>query len=401
MPSKSCQGCQKFKPIFARSGFCHACYAAGVESGRITGVGPARCSVDECGGWAAKGGLCDRHYRRNLDHGDTNKVRREGQHREYKNWWWLKAHGKLCDEWCDFEAFVRGIGERPSGRHWLDREDAAQPFSPTNFFWREPRLAEEHSFQTTEERRAYQQAVARENPGQYIGQSLKAYGLTTDDYHEMLVAQGGVCGGCGHPETEAYWKTGQVKLLVVDHHHENGAIRGLLCASCNKAVGFAGDDSARLRKLADYLDRTADLPPRYMPVGEPTPVVTQAGPDERACIECNASVEGKPKHTKFCSNDCRMRWHRRQGAHSDAARVAKGLVCTIEGCGKAHHSNGYCGTHYARFHKYGDPLYVPPKPEKQPCSKDGCAGFAIARGLCPHHYYADRRALRQKTPVTA
>ena len=43
--------------------------------------------------------------------------------------------------------------------------------------------------------------------------------------------------------------------LHLDHDHETGAFRGWLCRSCNTAVGLAGDDPARLRAMADYLDR--------------------------------------------------------------------------------------------------------------------------------------------------
>jgi hypothetical protein len=42
--------------------------------------------------------------------------------------------------------------------------------------------------------------------------------------------------------------------LAVDHSHETGAFRGLLCHSCNRAIGLLGDDPARLRAAAEYLE---------------------------------------------------------------------------------------------------------------------------------------------------
>ena len=50
----------------------------------------------------------------------------------------------------------------------------------------------------------------------------RKYGLTLEEYDAMLEAQGGVCAICGEPRPEE-------RTLHVDHDHETGAIRGLLC----------------------------------------------------------------------------------------------------------------------------------------------------------------------------
>lgn len=59
---------------------------------------------------------------------------------------------------------------------------------------------------------------------------LALYGLTEADYAAMLEAQGGVCAICRQG-----CSTG--KLLAVDHDHETGIVRGLLCQRCNRMVG--------------------------------------------------------------------------------------------------------------------------------------------------------------------
>ena len=59
---------------------------------------------------------------------------------------------------------------------------------------------------------------------------LKAYGLTIDTYEELLAAQGGVCAMCGQA-----CSTG--RRLAVDHDHETGQVRGLLCYRCNRGLG--------------------------------------------------------------------------------------------------------------------------------------------------------------------
>jgi hypothetical protein len=77
---------------------------------------------------------------------------------------------------------------------------------------------------------------------------LKRYGMTPDEYDAMYEAQGGRCAICNRHETEC--QRGQ---LQVDHCHETGVVRGLLCGLCNTAIGKMGDDPERLIVAAHYL----------------------------------------------------------------------------------------------------------------------------------------------------
>lgn len=75
-------------------------------------------------------------------------------------------------------------------------------------------------------------------------QKLKSrYGISLGEYLEMLRGQNGVCAVCG----------GGGAKLHVDHCHDTGRVRGLLCGSCNRALGLLKDDVERLRKAIDYL----------------------------------------------------------------------------------------------------------------------------------------------------
>jgi hypothetical protein len=78
------------------------------------------------------------------------------------------------------------------------------------------------------------------------------FGVTVEVYNEMLERQGHVCAICRNPETHTL--KGVVRALAVDHCHETGRVRGLLCSLCNTMLGMADDDPQRLRAAIDYLE---------------------------------------------------------------------------------------------------------------------------------------------------
>ncbi len=85
--------------------------------------------------------------------------------------------------------------------------------------------------------------------------NLAQYGLTLEQYEELHIAQSGVCAICGEGEPAAHGRTGRKFLLSVDHCHETGIIRGLLCQRCNRAIGLLNDNTDLLKKAIDYLER--------------------------------------------------------------------------------------------------------------------------------------------------
>lgn len=78
------------------------------------------------------------------------------------------------------------------------------------------------------------------------------YGITDSVYEQMLIAQGYVCAICHEPET-ARANNGRVRRLAVDHCHETGQVRGLLCHKCNRLLGDFSDNPDRLHQAAEYL----------------------------------------------------------------------------------------------------------------------------------------------------
>lgn len=71
------------------------------------------------------------------------------------------------------------------------------------------------------------------------------YGITLDDFNDMLAEQDRKCAACGAAFLEV--------VPHVDHCHDSGKIRGLVCPGCNKAMGLVGDNAEVLEKLAAYL----------------------------------------------------------------------------------------------------------------------------------------------------
>lgn len=74
-------------------------------------------------------------------------------------------------------------------------------------------------------------------------------GLTIEGYEALLAVQGGVCPICLFPP--------KIRRLDTDHDHATGRIRGLLTHRCNQGLQCFGDDPARLRRAADYLEAHA------------------------------------------------------------------------------------------------------------------------------------------------
>ena len=80
----------------------------------------------------------------------------------------------------------------------------------------------------------------------------KKLGIEPAEYDALLDAQDGCCAICkGLCITKT--DTGIQKSLAVDHDHETGAVRGLLCARCNTAIGLLEDDPARIAAALAYL----------------------------------------------------------------------------------------------------------------------------------------------------
>ena len=85
---------------------------------------------------------------------------------------------------------------------------------------------------------------------------LNTYGLALGQYDELKAYQNGTCAICERA-------TGATKKLAVDHDHETGYVRGLLCGPCNGMLGTARDDVEFFRRAVEYLIE----PPAFRVIG--------------------------------------------------------------------------------------------------------------------------------------
>lgn len=91
---------------------------------------------------------------------------------------------------------------------------------------------------------AARKAAYDADPSRWRWYEVKSrYGLTKSDYETLLDSQGGTCAICKEIPP----------VFHVDHNHKTGKVRGLLCASCNLALGKLKDSAERAAQAAIYL----------------------------------------------------------------------------------------------------------------------------------------------------
>lgn len=135
------------------------------------------------------------------------------------------------------------------------------------------------------------------------------YGLSLEQYNAMLAAQANRCALCSATEVgSTQWPNGH---FYVDHCHETGRVRGLVCHKCNTAIGQYEwlQKSVGLEAVVDYLTR-------------PTPVIAEPEPVKPEYRRVEFLPPPRPK--------------RELG------------ICTVEGCGNPEAEAYLCSMHYAR-----------------------------------------------------
>jgi hypothetical protein len=139
-----------------------------------------------------------------------------------------------CEVWWDLDGGYSWANMRSGEKHRTCRQCAAKATKRYN---------EKNPERVRQSWRRYRRAT-------YM---MGKYGLTDEDYWRMYEEQGEVCAICGKPDPAVH--PTQERPLHIDHDHTTGAVRALLCRGCNMGIGAMGDDPARVRAAAEYLER--------------------------------------------------------------------------------------------------------------------------------------------------
>jgi hypothetical protein len=78
---------------------------------------------------------------------------------------------------------------------------------------------------------------------------LNKYGITIEIYQKMLIEQNGTCKICNQHESKFK------KKLCVDHCHQTGQVRALLCSACNQMIGLAKENVETLQAAILFLEQ--------------------------------------------------------------------------------------------------------------------------------------------------
>ena len=217
---------------------------------------PEKCYVHNCTQPAIANGLCRKHYVRERRHGHVEDTRpadwgRREKHPAYSAWSNLRRHhlAEIPESWQkDFWAFVQDVPEKPE-RSQTFRPDPSQPWSKSNFYWKELRVP---SHREKEYMREWHRKARAANPDYYLSYHLrKKYGVTLEWYRNQFSKQGGVCAICKKPETATI--KGKTISMAVDHCHKTHKVRGLLCTACNRGLGLFSDSIEVLESAAKYI----------------------------------------------------------------------------------------------------------------------------------------------------
>ena len=96
----------------------------------------------------------------------------------------------------------------------------------------------------TDKQKEYQQQYFQKNKIKIYSQR-NGWIITLNEYNEMLKQAKNKCSLCD--------KDNGNRKLFIDHNHNTGKVRGLLCNKCNSALGMFNDDAELLKKASDYV----------------------------------------------------------------------------------------------------------------------------------------------------
>ena len=166
-----------------------------------------------------------------------------------------------------------------------------------------------------EERNAYRRQWTVDHPGHQLAHRRKKrledplydrrhmlktkYGITAEEYDEMLESQGNGCAICSGRELQK----GRYHMHV-DHNHVTGQVRGILCHKCNSLLGMAKDSIEILNLAIAYLEAYATRKSTPEPPMVTVALSTYVASDPPVPAKDLACIEYTPKGR----STCKPRW---------------------------------------------------------------------------------------------
>lgn len=129
-------------------------------------------------------------------------------------------------------------------------KEKRQEYNPIRNEARRNRYREDEEYREYTKKRIKEYQI--KHPQTKRKERMKKYGLTPEDYESMYEKQKGKCLICGEQKVNR----GKYHSLFVDHNHETGKVRGLLCQRCNFLIGQARDNVKILKSAIKYLEMT-------------------------------------------------------------------------------------------------------------------------------------------------
>lgn len=189
--------------------------------GRMTANPNRACKEDGCEGRSFARGWCAMHYERAK-----------------------QPDGTISETTFSIERKCLGCGaDTRSTRHFC--RDCARVIPAAE------RRSQYKQLHYDRNKQKYNERQKRATPAEARLYSIKSnYGVSSDELDALRAAQDNKCAVCRKPEPEGAFGH---KRLHLDHDHRTGEVRGLLCMSCNTALGHLKDDPDLVRRALGYL----------------------------------------------------------------------------------------------------------------------------------------------------
>lgn len=112
----------------------------------------------------------------------------------------------------------------------------------------EKRKATLKKYNNSEARKQKQKEYYQQNKERWVEASLqKLYGIGLEDYKRLLTEQNESCKICERPQSSFK------RSFAVDHCHETGKVRGLLCSNCNTSLGLMKENPRAVKNMINYI----------------------------------------------------------------------------------------------------------------------------------------------------